>query len=126
MVQLKNFPSPNVLIESRVFHDKMVEYLYEYQEYMILVKSDGTAISHYTILHEFINHLYNNHLVTSFDQIKVSLANSKFRADYKRRNPEIIDKHTMQSILKGYFVFLYGKYGMKNEKLMKGFDKNKT
>jgi hypothetical protein len=107
----------------RAFHDKLVEYLYEYQEYLLLVKSNGTAVSHYTILHEFVNYLYNYHLISDLSQITVSMANSKFRADYKRRNPETITKETMQGIIKGYFVFLYGKYGIKNEKLMKGFDK---
>lgn len=108
---------------ARTFHDKMVAYLYEYQEYLLLVKSNGTAISHYTILHEFINYLYGYHLISNLDQITVSMANSKFRADYKRRNPEVIDKETMQKIIKGFFIFLYGKYGIKNEKLMKGLDK---
>jgi len=108
---------------ARAFHDKMVEYLYEYQEYLLLIKSDGTSVSHYTILHEFINYIYNYHLVTCLDQITVSMVNSKFRADYKRRNSEIIDKETMQKIIKGFFVFLYGKYGIKNEKIMRGLEK---
>ncbi len=108
---------------ARTFHDKMVEYLYEYQEYLLLVKSDGSAVSHYTILHELINYIYNYHLVSNLDQITVSMVNSKFRADYKRRNPEIIDTETMQKIIKGYFVFLYGKYGIKNEKIMRGLEK---
>lgn len=111
------------MINAKRFHDKMVAYLYEYQEYLLLVKSNGTAVSHYTILHEFVNYIYNYHLVSSLDQITVSMACSKFQADYKRRNKETIDKDVMRKIVKGYFVFLYGKYGMKNEKLMKGLEK---
>jgi hypothetical protein len=68
-------------------------------------------------------YVYNYHLVTDLNQITVSMANSRFRADYKRKNPEIISKETMQEIIKGYFVFLYGKYGIKNEKLMRGLSK---
>ncbi len=100
----------------------MVEYLYEYQEYLLLVKSDGTAISHYTIIHEFINYLYGYHLISSVDQITISMANSKFYANYTRQNNEIISKETMKEVLKGFFVFLYGKYGIKNEKVMRGFN----
>jgi hypothetical protein len=105
---------------AKAFHNKMVAYLCEYQEYLLLVKSNTTAISHYAILHKFISYLYNYHLVSSFDQITVSMSGSKFLTDYQKRNKEVIDKDTMKKIIKGYFVFIYGKYGIKNEKLMKG------
>lgn len=105
------------------FHNKMVCYLEEYQEYLLLVKSNGEAVSHCSILHEFINYLYNYHLVSGIEQITVSMANSKFQTDFKRKNKEVIDKETTKLILKGYFVFVNGKYGIKNEKLMKGLEK---
>lgn len=108
---------------AKVFHHKMVVYLEEYQEYLLLVKSNGTAISHCSIIHEFLNYLYNYHLISCVDQITVSMANSKFHADFKRRNKEVISKEKMKQILQGYFIFLNGKYKVKNEKLMRGLEK---
>jgi hypothetical protein len=116
-------PELHKIRPAKTFHDKMVKYLEEYQEYLLLVKSNGTAISHYTILHQFINYILNHHLVCGFDQITVSMTNSKFLADFKRHNKEVIDKETMKKIIKGFFVFLYGKHGVKNEKVMRGLEK---
>lgn len=44
--------------------------------------------------------------------------------DYKRKKPKIIDKKTMQKIIRGA-VFPYSKYGIKNEKIMRGLEKTK-
>ncbi len=110
-------------MNARAFHNKMASYLEEYQEYLLLVKSNGTAVSHYSILYEFINYIYNYHLITDIDQITVSMANSKFQAEFKRHNKEEISKESMKNILKGFFIFIYGKYGINNEKLMKGLTK---
>lgn len=108
---------------AKAFHNKMVCYLDEYQEYLLLVKSNGTAVSHFSIIHKFINYIYNYHMVAGIDQITVSIANSQFLADFKRNNKEIVSKETMKKILKGFFVFLYGKYGIKNVKLMRALDR---
>lgn len=45
--------------------------------------------------------------------------------DHKRKKPEIIDKETMQKIIRAG-VFPYGKYGIKNEKIVRGLEKTKT
>lgn len=96
----------------------MVCYLEEYQEYLLLVKPNSLAVSHCSIIHEFINYIYNYHLVSGIDQITVSMANSKFQADYKRKNHKAGDKETMRNIFKDFFVFIYEKHGIKNNKLM--------
>ena len=103
------------------FHDNMVGYLDEYQEYLLLVKSNATAVSNCSIIHEFINYIFNHHLVSAIDLITVSIANSKFHDHYKKQNREVISKDEMKKILKEFFVFLHGKYWIKNDKLMKGF-----
>lgn len=110
---------------ARTFHYKMVCYLAEYQKYLLLVKYSEDDLSQCSIVHEFINYLYNYHLVSGFDQITVSMANSKFRADYKRQNKELITEEIMKKILKNFFVFLNYKYGIKNEKLMRGLEKER-
>lgn len=110
-------------MSARTFHTKMVRYLDDYQKHLLLVKSNGSAISHSSIVHEFLNFLYNHHLVGAIDQITVSMANSKFLAEYKRRNKEIISKEEMKEVLKGYFVFIDGKYGLRNEVVMRGLEK---
>lgn len=106
-------------MSAKRFHDKMVEYLDEYQKFL-LVKQNGTGASHCDIIHQFVNYLFNYHLVSCFEQITVSMANSKFLTLYKRQNKELIEKVTMKNILNGFFTFIYGKYGIINPKLMKG------
>lgn len=105
----------------RAFHNKMVEYLDEYQMYLLLVKSNENLVSHCSIIHEFINYIYNYHLVAGIEQITVSMANSKFYAFYTRKNKESITKETLKEILKDFFIFLNMKYGLNNEKLTRGF-----
>jgi uncharacterized protein YjgD (DUF1641 family) len=105
------------------FYNRMLMYLEEYKKYL-LEQSNGTVTSHSDIIHEFINYLYNHHLVSGIDQITVSIANSKFFADFKRRNKKHISKDEMKNILNGFFTFLYAKYGIRNEKLMNGLEKS--
>ncbi len=102
------------------FQNKMVSYLGEYQEHLQLIKAKGKAVSYCSVIHEFINYLYNYHCVSGIGQITVSMANSKFQADYKRRNRVIIPSETMKKILKDFFIFLNEKQGIKNDKLMRG------
>jgi hypothetical protein len=111
---------PIQIHKARIFHDKLVEYLEEYEDYLLHVKSDGTLISHRDITHEFINFIYGHHLISDFDQLTVPIVNSKFLAYFKRINKLEISRDEMKSILMGFFVFLYGKHGIKNEKVMKG------
>lgn len=109
-------------MSAKAFHDKMVKCLDEYQDYLLLIKSNGIAVSHCSIIHEFINYLYNQHLISSIDQVSVSIANSKFYAFFSRKNKGRISKETLKKILNDFFVFVFGKYGIKNEKLMKGLN----
>jgi hypothetical protein len=107
------------------FHTKMVKYLDEYTEYNLLIKSDGEKFSHHPIIHEFLAYLFGQHLISDISEITVAMANSKFFAHYKIHNPEIITSSEIKTILNGYFTFIYGKYGVKNEKIMRGFKKAK-
>jgi len=118
-------PDPAEIRKSRVFHDKLVKYLREYEDYLLHVKSDGTLISHRDIIHEFINYMYSE-LVTNFDQITVPIVTSKYYAYYKRENKLEISKDEMKHILKGFFTFLYGKYGLVNEEVMKELTNKKA
>lgn len=110
---------------AKPFHNKMVKYHDEYLEYLIL-KSDAQAVSYSDIIHAFINYLFNYHLVSSFDQITVAMVNSGFRNHYNNTYKENISKQTLKKILKGFFVFIYGKYGIKNLKVMRGLENNKS
>jgi hypothetical protein len=105
------------------FHDDMATFLDEYRDHLLLVKPNETAISPCSIINEFINYLYRDHLISGFDQITVSIVNSKFNSKYNRLNKDVISKQTMKNILKGFFTFLHGKHGIKNEKLMRGLEK---
>lgn len=77
----------------------MVLYLDEYRNHL-QVKSNGKANSECSIVHEFLDFLYNKNLVGAIDQITVSMANSKFMAEYRRHNKQGITKEEMKQILK--------------------------
>jgi hypothetical protein len=100
------------------FHERMVGYLDEYSEYLLLVKSDGTLVSHCSIILHFIDYLHNYHSITELDQITASMANSRFYAKYKTLDEGFIHRNELKEILRGFFTFIYGKYGIKNENLM--------
>jgi hypothetical protein len=103
-------------------HDKMVGYLDEYTEYLLLVKSDGTCVSHRDVIHQYINYLLNYHLPSDFSQITVAMTNSGFYAKYKANNEALISKDEVKGILKGFFIFLKGKHDIRNEKVLKGLE----
>ena len=67
-----------------------------------------------------INYLFEN-LVSEFDEITFAMVSSKFHTQYKQLYDERIDRHSMNKIIRGFFVFIYGKYGIKNDKVMRGF-----
>ncbi len=121
MYKLANVKSKSMT--AKAFHDKMVAYIDEYQEHLLLVKPNDIALFHCPILREFVNYIYNHHLVSCIDQITVSMTNSKFHADFKRRNKEVVSKEKIKKILHDYFVYLNGKHGIKNEKMMRGLEK---
>ena len=113
-------PDPAEIRKAKVFHDKLVKYLEEYEDYLLTVKLDSTLVSHKAINHEFINFIYNHHLISDFDQLTIPLVNSKFLAHFKRTNKLEISNQEMKTILSGFFVFLYGKHNIRNAKVMKG------
>lgn len=108
-------------MSAKIFYNKMIKYLDAYQKTLSLVKPNEVIV-HYLVIHQFILYLYNYHLIASVDQITVSMANSKFYAFYTRKNKERISKETMKKILTGFFLFISEKHGIRNEKLMKGFN----
>lgn len=111
---------------AKAFHSKMLSYLEKYQKFLILEKAKGSSVSHTAIIHQFINYIYNHHLISSIDQITVSIANSKFYNDFQRKNNEEISKEEMKVILSNFFFFIAGKYGIHNEKLMTNWQKQKS
>lgn len=105
------------------FHTLLLLYLDEYRVHLSKIKSNSQTTSYCIIISEFTNYLYNPNLVGGIDQITVSMACSNFFVFHKRRKKEVVPKEVMKKILKGYFVFLDGKYGMRNETLMRGLDR---
>lgn len=107
-----------------LFHKKMVAYIDEYREHLFFVQTDTFATNRLVILHEFVNYLWGYHLITELDQIAVRIANSKFLAKLYSQNEEVpFSKDTIKGFLKDFFIFLYGKHGIKNDRIMKGFDR---
>lgn len=110
---------------SKRFHDKMVIHLNEYRDNLILIKSNEKVISNCAIVNEFINYLHDQHLISDYEQITVSIANSKFHNHYEKRSKKVISKQTIKYILHEFFIFVYEKYGIKNDKLMNGLKRDK-
>lgn len=98
----------------------MISYLDEYREQLVLIKASEETVSHCSVFHEFIKYLHNYQLVAWIDRIIVGMANSKFQADYKRKDRLVIPNEIMKEILKNFFVFLHEKHPIKNKKLMRG------
>jgi len=119
-------PDPAEIRKAHIFHNQLVKYLEEYEDYLLTVKLDSTLVSHKAINHEFINFIYNHHLISSFDQLTIPLVNSKFLAYFKRTNKLEISNQEMKAVLNGFFVFLYGKHNIRNEKVMKGLTVKKS
>ena len=74
-------PSSELYYSSKRFHSKMIMYLDEYKDYLLYSKSEGVSVSHGSIIHQFLDFLWNQHLISSLDQITVSMCNSKFLAE---------------------------------------------
>ena len=107
---------------AKQFHDRMLSYLEEYKDFLLLEKGDGTLASHGDIVHQFINFLFSN-LVTEFGQITVAMVRSRFYGEFKKMNEQFISKEDLQKILKGFFEFLEKKHGVKNERVIRGLAK---
>ncbi len=90
------------------FHNLLIVYLYEYRVHLLQVKSIASATSHCSIVHEFIDYLYNQHLVGGIEQITVSMCCSKWMAHYRKRNKDVVSKDMMKGVLKGYSCFWMG------------------
>ena len=105
------------------FYYEMVRYQEEYLQYLLFQKLNMRAITHADIINAFINYLFKYHLVSDINQITVAMVKSKFYSHYKQEYDTSIDKKIMQEIIKGFFTFIYGKYGIKNETLMRGLAK---
>ncbi len=103
------------------FHKKMVEYIDEYRVHILLVNPVLDPTNNLAVTQEFVNYLFSN-LIKDFDEITVSIANSKFYAFFIVTYKQEVPKDVVKGILKDFFTFLYGKHGIKNEKLMKGFE----
>lgn len=108
---------------AEAFHKEMVKYLDEYTEHLLLVKGGKTSVSSHTIIQEFINYLFNEHLIANIEHITVLMANSQFYKCYQKLNPELLTDQEIKHILKDFFLFIYGKHGLSNGKLMKGFER---
>jgi hypothetical protein len=105
------------------FHYKMIIFLNEYRDHLLFLKSNKAVTHHCDIVNEFINYLYNLHLISDLGQITVSIANSKFHNHYKKISKEVVSKESVKNILREFFIFINGKYSVTNETLMKGLKK---
>jgi hypothetical protein len=101
------------------FHKLLTINLCEYKAHRFHIKANAHNATHdISIVHEFLDFIYDQHLVGSIEQITVSIGCSKFHVRYKKRDREVVSLE--MTVLKGYFVFLNEKSGIKNEKLMRG------
>lgn len=108
----------NKIYPAKLFHDQMIAYMEEYAAYLLLVKSDPAVISKRVVLQQFINYLFNEHLVANLNEI------SQEMLDYgnlpKDEYPDLTSKTPSGLILdtlRGFFEFLDGKYDQANDVL---------
>lgn len=101
---------------AKIFHDQLIEYLDEYAEYLLTIKSDPDVISKRVMLQQFINYLFNEHLVKTLDEITPEML--QFGNLSQDEYPDLTANVPQEAILvtlSDFFGFLYGKYGLRNE-----------
>ena len=106
------------LLPAKLFHDRMIVYLEEYADYLMNIKSDTTFISQEVILRQCFNFLYNEHLVKDLNEITPEML--RFDNLPEEIYPDLGQKTPIGlilSTLNGFLEFLYGKYGLRNERL---------
>lgn len=106
------------ILPAKLFHDRMSAYLDEYADYLMNVKSDTTFISQEVMLRQCINFLFNEHLVKDLNEITPEML--QFSNLLEEEYPDLVSNatsHLILDALRGFFEFLYGKYGVKHEVL---------
>jgi|GEM_PF-3303872 len=114
--------SPSKYRLADLFHKKMVAYTDEYRTHLLRDKSQTDIQDRLNVIQGFSSYLFS-HLISDLDEITVSMANSRFHSYYNRQFRESVRKQFFKSSLKAFFIFIYGKHGIKNQIMMDGFDK---
>jgi hypothetical protein len=101
---------------AKIFHDQIIEYLDEYAEYLLAVKSDSNVITKRVMLQQFINYLFNEHLVKSLNEITPEML--RFGNLSEEEYPDLVPNTPQGQILatlSDFFEFIYGKHGLRND-----------
>ncbi len=118
---LKNKPYAayieNPLEPWEVFQKELLEYLDEYNTFLLQQKKRG-AQKRCAILFSFIDYLCGYHPVAGFEDIQFAWCSSKFANYYNSNFDTQIHTTLARSYTRGFFAFIYRKHGIANKKLL--------
>lgn len=99
-------------------HEAFYIELSEYRQEYILAIADSisrrTADKYSYVINMMIDYVCVNHGAAGFEDLTVSMVNSKFLAWFNSNTGEGFQKITVKNILKGYFEFICHTHGIRN------------
>lgn len=108
-------------------HEAFFIELSEYRKEYILAIADSvswrTADKYSYVINMMIDYVCVNHGAAGFEDLTVSMINSKFLAWFNSHTGEGFQKITIKNILKGYFEFIYQTYGIRNSIILENLKK---
>jgi hypothetical protein len=110
-------------IPHEAFFIELSEYLEEYIFSIADNISNRTAHKYSAVINGMIDYVCVNHGAAGFEDLTVSMVNSKFLAWYNSHTHEGLQKITVKNILKGYFEFIYQTHGIRNSIILKSLSK---
>ncbi|HTA84511.1 MAG TPA: hypothetical protein VK783_16325 [Bacteroidia bacterium] len=110
-------------MSAEYFYDEMKGYMKEYLLSLRLTLSPRVINTHSDVLFFFTELLYHHEMCTGFEDITVAMTSSKLRAFYIRQANKILTESSCKKIMKGFFQYIFDTYGIKSDKVMKGFER---
>ncbi|MGP8217687.1 MAG: hypothetical protein ACLQQ4_19110 [Bacteroidia bacterium] len=111
-------------MSAEYFYQEMKSYMEEYLKFLRKSKVIPKEIdTQYDVLFFFIELIYHHEMCTGFEDITVAMTNSRLRTFYTRQTSKLLTEKACKSILRGFFEFIYDKYGVKSDKVMKAVGK---
>ena len=106
------------------FQQELIEYLEEYEKELGKTLSQS-MVNKYSIVIGYGIECICLQGATGFEEITLSMVSSKLHADFESNTQEGVSRKHIAEIMYKFFSFIYDRYGIRNEKLMKQLERKK-